>query len=314
MNTTIFDDADFDYRNGTEDKTPKTSNKIDVKPSKSNNISNKLPPLFPKLPTLTPRKTELESRDYENIQPILPSSHTATLLPRILPIKPEPLRPITPKPIAKVIPSPSFLPYKNKVEPAYTKPKIRPPSPIRATTPVNQEGLSYSKHRTWLVWSIISVILFFPIFFFWIPALVYSLRARKFFRGAYFTQGTKAAYLALIFNISTAILCLAVYAIVIIIYFTVIDQDTTTTTTTSSIPTLTYLCTDTDIDCYFYCRQEFSAYTFNAVVYSQYWTCYSTYQNYVDYTNDDRWLYCIQAIVESYQRYICRSTTSFLIP
>lgn len=67
------------------------------------------------------------------------------------------------------------------------------------------------KHQTFIAWSIISMVLFLPVFVFWIPALIFAIRAKHSYFKDDDRNGSWYANLSRIFNISCLIFGLIFY-------------------------------------------------------------------------------------------------------
>ncbi len=78
-------------------------------------------------------------------------------------------------------------------------------------------SINYTQESTFLSWSILSIILFLPFWFIWVPALVASkIAGKKFMDGNYF-EGKKYAKASLGLNISCTIIGLISYGIVVVL-------------------------------------------------------------------------------------------------
>lgn len=140
----------------------------------------------------------------------------------------------------------------------------------------------------------------------WLPALIFSLKARRKLSEKKYETYCVMANRSLTFNIITVAVGLAGYMIALTLtinlipaspgimnYATVLDRDS-------------LLCRQNQ--CYEHCRLENSAYWYMGIIYSQYWTCYRSYNDYFTYQHGIRLLYCIQ---RQSSMYICSNDASF---
>ncbi len=251
--------------------------------------SNKLPPLYPKLPALNPPDSHQlllpDIYDTEaEIRPILPESHGKNIKPLPPLIKPA-------------------EPPRNEWQPLpplrYKPPVTADDNILQPTTTTNrsEHTIAVGKHRTWLIWSIISAIIFMPIFFLWIPALVCSFQSRKLFKHD-IVGGKKFAKFSLFLNITCLIFGLVCYLAAIIILAVLL---------TKSKATVSKVYSCSSIDCYDYCRVENSAYWYGGIIYNSYWTCYTNLADYISYQNDKRYLFCKVVEIEGDLMYVCQN-------
>lgn len=220
---------------------------------------NKLPQLYPKLPPLTPRSYE---NSYDDIRPVIPKTHTSNLVP---------------------LPPLSNREHKNNNSTKKRKQNMKN----------NYVGVKTNKEKTWIMWSIFSLIVFFPFFFFWIPALVFSLKAKNRLRQNNFSTAKKMAKLSLTFNILCLVFGIIGYTAAIVVPILIINNRESEN----------YSCDG--YQCFDYCRKEYSAYLYNSEVYQNYWLCYEQYDFYVSYSNETKMLYCMRKPVSGYWKYIC---------
>lgn len=221
---------------------------------------NKLPQLYPKLPPLTPRSYESNS---EEIRPVIPKTHTTNLMP---------------------------LPPLSNREKNHNNSIIRKKQKIKN----NYIGVRTRREKTWIMWSIFSLIIFFPFFFFWIPALIFSLKAKNRFRENNFSKAKKMATMSLVFNVLCLIIGIIGYTVAIVVPIILIDMNRSAEI---------YSCDG--YQCFDYCRKEYSAYSFNSIVYQEYWLCYDDYIFNLGYSTETRVLYCMRKRVKGFWKYLC---------
>ena len=77
---------------------------------------------------------------------------------------------------------PSYAPSVMYQNPPQQQPSYAPPVIIQVPPQQRQNtvfvGVNSPKKNSWLAWSIVNLILFFPLLIFWIPALICSIMAR----------------------------------------------------------------------------------------------------------------------------------------
>lgn len=229
-----------------------------------NQPKTKLPPLiYPILPLVDDNDNK-ETDSKEELKPVLPESHGSTL----------------PQLSSRIIP------------------EWKPLPPLRYD-PSNQDKnslITVNKRQTWLAWSIITTIIFLPFFFFWIPALVCSLKAKKRFRQNDHESGKKLANTSLILNVTCLFVGVICYILAIALPLILIKS------------TNIYSCDSSDLNCYEFCREENSAYSYNGNIYYTYWTCYEDEADYMTYSDEIRYLYCKRAFTSwNTKAFVCKN-------
>ncbi len=89
-----------------------------------------------------------------------------------------------------------YNPYPNP--PTYSLPPPPPPPP---PPPVQFQSNRRDNHENQLVFSIVNAVIFFPMAFLWIPAIIYSLKSRACFDAEQFAFSNKYGRRANNFNI-----------------------------------------------------------------------------------------------------------------
>ncbi len=161
-------------------------------------------------------------------------------------------------------------------------------------------------NRTWLVWSILSMLLFLPFFMLWMPALFFSFKAKQKLSAQKYEGYCIMANRSLTFNILTAVVGIVGYTIALTLLINLIPSSIGRVANPVESGDLA-LCNENQ--CYEYCRLENSAFWYMGVVYSQYWTCYSDYNDYFTYQNGVRLLHCIQRVAVG--KYVCSNDRAF---
>lgn len=271
-----------------------------------------LGPVYPKLPKLSTKELTAvqfgeKEEDFEHIQPVLPQPHTinmpAPFIPPII-LKKEPTVIDTNEDTNKN----TNKDDDNVDNKDSNKDDNENKKNFRRKTS-SSLGSSFDDcketQNTYLIWSICSTVIFFPILL-WIPALLSSLKAKELYKhNLSFSrvQAQKKAKLALKFNIICLIIGVIVYLIAIIVPVVVLtstpNQDSSSETTDDAIDCGA-------LSCYTYCRIENSAYSFSGTIYYTYWTCYTNYEDYYYYQNDLRYLDCKRGIHDNYYKYACQ--------
>ncbi len=131
---------------------------------------------------------------------------------------------------------------------------------------------------------------------FWIPALIFSLIARKKFHSKDLKSYENFSKKSLAFNIMCLVCGTLSYVLVLTLCLSLIRSPELQRTQTETI------CVD---QCFSYCRIEKSAYFYNGNTYSEYWTCYNSFIDYVKFQNEVRYLYCVQKFVENVGKHVC---------
>ncbi len=257
---------------------------------KNDSKFSKLPPLYPKLPPLNPITSHEPDQAYnyrneQELNPVLPESHGANLMH--LPSLYNQNKPL----INEWKPLPSLR---------YNPPASEDQNSLQPITQ-NQGYVRIGKQRTWLIWSVISTILFLPFFFLWIPALICSLKSRKKLND-HNIDAKKFANISLFLNITCLIIGVICYLTAIIVA-SVLLQKSKPSSNSNSNP---YMCAD---NCYDYCRIENSAFFYIDQTYSSYWTCYKNQADYLAYQYDIRYLYCKYIYLDqsSIKKFICQN-------
>ena len=100
-------------------------------------------------------------------------------------------------------------PQYSQIQHKYHKPAIiLQQAPAQVAVPVNKDA-----H---MVWSILNMILFFPLVFFWLPALLCSIFATKKIKAHNLSRVNRLTAVSLIFNITCTIVGPVVYLVIAI--------------------------------------------------------------------------------------------------
>ncbi len=130
---------------------------------------------------------------------------------------------------------------------------------------------------------------------FWIPALIFSLIARKKLQSNDLTSCQLFARKSLIFNIACLVCGTLGYVLVLVLCLSLVR-----------VPGLKQKADTVCVDqCFDYCRIEKSAYLYNGATYAEYWTCYRSFTDYVKFQNEIRYLYCVQRFVGTVGKNVC---------
>ena len=131
--------------------------------------------------------------------------------------------------------------------------------------------------KDWLLWSIVNLIIFFPFFIFWLPALICSISARGRFMVKDYKGGKSFANISLVLNIMCLLFAILGYLCAIIIPISIAAQ-----TCSNNI-------------CFQYCNLKDSKYV-----------CYADYTSYVRELNPSVYSNC--AFSQTSQTYVCYSS------